>query len=553
MRLAVLPRRRGGFVWPSFDGLQRGWIKIRLRLARLANIGANTGALRGFLGVMAVGAGVILRLLHIAERGAESLWAAAYRAAKPVSRTFSAALVLGRTVRNHVAEYAYSVENRRRSRLTSVMLLLTVTVLILSFSYFGLGLQVKLDGQVIGYVTSKDQIESLVSEVEQRAAEYLGTPYSLSPNITYSLRYMDSSRPVDTEALKEKLFSEIDDVSRQYVLTVDGTVIGANSSRTAIEMMLHRLIRSRLGADENVKADFVENIQIEERSVSNSQIRTVAQMEDILSSNKQEIQTYTVADGDTVSGIAVNHGVSIAEIKSLNPGLNVDRIHIGDKIQLSAAVPYLSLRKTVTEEYDAPIPYETTIEKDDSMYVNKSYIKVAGVEGKAHVTADVVYVNNQEESRTVLTYEVLQAPSTAVKVVGTKALPAKAATGSFVKPSNGYFSSGFGYRPRFGDYHTGVDFAGSVGTNIWAADGGVVIYAGWKGNYGYCVMINHDDNGYVTLYGHCSKLLVTVGQRVAKYEVIAKVGSTGRSTGPHVHFEIRKNGTPVNPLKYISK
>ena len=114
------------------------------------------------------------------------------------------------------------------------------------------------------------------------------------------------------------------------------------------------------------------------------------------------------------------------------------------------------------------------------------------------------------------------------------------------------YSSGYGYRPNLGDFRTGVDFAGATGTNIWAADGGVVIHSGWKGNYGYCVIIDHQ-NGYTTYYAHCSKLLVKKGAKVAKGDIIAKVGNTGRSYGSHVHFEIRKNGKHQNPLTYISK
>ena len=100
--------------------------------------------------------------------------------------------------------------------------------------------------------------------------------------------------------------------------------------------------------------------------------------------------------------------------------------------------------------------------------------------------------------------------------------------------------------------YTGVDFAGATGTNIWAADGGVVIHAGWKGNYGYCVIIDHQ-NGYTTYYAHCSKLLVKKGDKVAQGDIIAKVGNTGRSYGAHVHFEILYYGKTQNPLNYISK
>ena len=175
-----------------------------------------------------------------------------------------------------------------------------------------------------------------------------------------------------------------------------------------------------------------------------------------------------------------------------------------------------------------------------------------GVNGSADVVADVTYVNGQETAREILDYQVTAEPVSAVKIVGTKALPRHMATGKFIKPSNGRFSSGYGKRPSLGDFHTGVDFAGATGTNIWASDGGVVYHAGWKGNFGYCVYIDHQ-NGYVTRYAHCSKLLVKKGDKVAQGDIIAKVGNTGRSYGSHVHFEILYNGKTQNPLNYINK
>ena len=225
---------------------------------------------------------------------------------------------------------------------------------------------------------------------------------------------------------------------------------------------------------------------------------------------------------------------------------------MGQQLTLSAAVPYLSVQQTVTEAYTQVIPYETVIQYDDTMYKNKSKITVQGVNGSADVVADVTYVNGVETGREIISYVVTAEPVNAVKVVGSKPLPRTMATGNFIKPSNGTFSSGYGNRRSLGDFHTGVDFAGAKGTNIWAADGGVVTHAGWKGNYGYCVIINHQ-NGYTTLYAHCSKLLVKVGDKVAQGDIIAKVGNTGRSFGAHVHFEIKYNGKTQNPLNYINK
>ena len=120
----------------------------------------------------------------------------------------------------------------------------------------------------------------------------------------------------------------------------------------------------------------------------------------------------------------------------------------------------------------------------------------------------------------------------------------------------GWLSSGYGYRadPFTGEraWHAGIDFAGKRGTNIVSVGSGLVIYAGAKPGFGKIVEVNHGD-GYVTRYAHNSKNLVKVGDTVQRGDVIAKMGTTGRSTGYHVHFEVLYNGEAVNPQKYIQR
>ncbi|MDZ8187113.1 MAG: peptidoglycan DD-metalloendopeptidase family protein [Nostoc sp. ChiSLP02] len=127
-------------------------------------------------------------------------------------------------------------------------------------------------------------------------------------------------------------------------------------------------------------------------------------------------------------------------------------------------------------------------------------------------------------------------------------------TGVFAYPSDAATSSPFGWRmhPVLGyrRFHAGLDFAASYGSTIRAADSGTVIFAGWYGGYGRAVIIDHG-NGITTLYGHTSELYVSDGQAVERGQAIAAVGSTGLSTGPHLHFEVRRNGSPVNPADYL--
>ena len=127
-------------------------------------------------------------------------------------------------------------------------------------------------------------------------------------------------------------------------------------------------------------------------------------------------------------------------------------------------------------------------------------------------------------------------------------------TGQLGWPVSGEITSPYGYRvhPIYGTtiYHSGIDIGVDEGTPVHAADGGVVVWSGWMGGYGYAVVIDHG-NGLSTLYGHNSELAVDEGQSVAKGQVISYAGSTGNSTGPHVHFEVRANGDPVDPMGYL--
>ncbi len=203
----------------------------------------------------------------------------------------------------------------------------------------------------------------------------------------------------------------------------------------------------------------------------------------------------------------------------------------------------------VREPVASPVEYIDT----DDLYIGDTSVKEQGADGLALVTYDVIAVNGEEQRREPVVTAVIEEPTTTYVYRGTKEKPATASKGYFIWPVEGPLTSYFGTRYIFGSYssHGGIDIGCPYGTIVSAADGGEVTWAGWQGTYGNLVVITHDD-GTQTYYAHNSVLLVSVGDLVYQGQAIAEAGDTGRTTGPHCHFEVRINGTRVDPLDYLS-
>ena len=218
-------------------------------------------------------------------------------------------------------------------------------------------------------------------------------------------------------------------------------------------------------------------------------------------------------------------------------------IRIGDELTVTVPEPELSVitkeEKMYNEEYQA----ETQYIDNDSWYTTEQVVRQEASTGERNVIAVVTSRNGEETEREVIHEEVIKESQPAIIERGTKTPP------TYIKPiSGGTFTSGFKF--RWGRQHKGVDWACPIGTAVKASSAGTVVSAGWVSGYGYCVTISHSD-GRQTRYAHLSKILVSVGQSVSQGEKIALSGNTGRSTGPHVHFEIIINGSQVDPMKYL--
>lgn len=223
---------------------------------------------------------------------------------------------------------------------------------------------------------------------------------------------------------------------------------------------------------------------------------------------------------------------------------------------LNAAIQY---KTYATEKYSEIIAFETIRIETDTLFVGEIIVESEGANGVAENVYEIAYVDGVEVSRELISSTVISAATNRVEYVGTKEYPSTLPTGTFAWPLLDYFVvySEYGTnRPGLdpsGTGHRGVDLAGTpIGTPIYAADGGTVLFAGEQGTYGLMVKIRHED-GVETYYAHMDRLDVKTGDAVYQGQQIGTVGMTGRTTGPHLHFEVLINGVNVNPLNYLPK
>ena len=410
--------------------------------------------------------------------------------------------------------------------------------------------------QGVSYAPLQRQAVALaVTEVEGITRETLqDSSYKVDQSLLETKTGVFLRKEVASEEdFRDELTDELGLVEDAYVLYVDGEKVVATTFPGALDDILAQL---KLGyqTEDTVDAYFVEDVEIRQEYVDTSYIMNLGYIAEILNATREGEVTYTVKSGDSYYSIAGEYGISVDTLMKMNPGYDPKILRVGDVLTISNAVPYLTVVNVERQCYVQDVPYPVEYTDDASMYQGEYKVTSPGVYGKADVTANVTYINGTETEREIVASVTLSQPVTEQQLRGTKERPSWYPTGSFGWPCNGIITSYFGRRNTgirgASTYHEAIDIANSYGTPIYASDGGTVIYSGWMGGYGYLVKIDHG-NGYVTYYGHNSSLLVSVGEHVHKGQQIARMGSTGISSGNHCDFRIQLNGTFLNPLNYL--
>lgn len=298
--------------------------------------------------------------------------------------------------------------------------------------------------------------------------------------------------------------------------------------------------------------EFGDTVEVVEAYLHEDEISSLETAIDEITKDKEKEQIYEVEPGDTLSEIAEKNETTMENLVAINETIENENstIRAGDEIIVTVPEPELSVVRTEEMYYEENYEAEVQYVDNDEWYTTDTKTLQEPVAGFHKVVADVTFRNDSEVSRDVIQEEIVMDAVPKIVERGTKVPP------TYLKPiSGGRLSSGFGRRkaPKKGasTYHRGIDWATPVGTAVVASSSGTVSRAGWGSGYGYVVYIDHAD-GRQTRYGHLSKVLVKAGQSVKQGDKIALSGNTGRSTGPHLHFEILIGGSQVNPLEYMN-
>ncbi|AHF06358.1 LysM peptidoglycan-binding domain-containing M23 family metallopeptidase [Desulfitobacterium metallireducens] len=414
-----------------------------------------------------------------------------------------------------------------------------------------------INGEQVGIVVNEKSGQDLIQSVLEEKGASLGVIAKTHDKIVFEPARInkDEFQPVTEEEIQAKLSTYIE---AGAITIADQPTFVLPTLEEAQKLLQSYQDSFNKPSDSNqiTEVSFEENVGTQIVEVSPDKVLTPEQvLEKLKQGNIQKIE-YTVQSNDSWWLIARKNNMLTMEVLAANPGTTLDtKIKLGQKINLEKVTPYLTVVSTGTRTDQETLPFDVVSKTDSSLSSGQTKIAQAGSDGQKDVTYTYVQKNDKIVSKSIVDEKVTKEPVDQVVAKGPQktVYVASASRGSgrvsgLGWPLNSHINSYYGYRS--GSMHTGIDLAGHLGDPFVAAASGKVVSAGWGGSYGNMIVIDHG-NGVSTRYAHSSKLLVSVGESVTKGQTIGLVGSTGNSTGPHLHFEVMINGDTVNPLNNL--
>ncbi len=381
------------------------------------------------------------------------------------------------------------------------------------------GFEYSYYGRTLGVTRSRQEVYNTIEALGDKLSEVSGANVSLDVerDIQFKKVYGFNLKIDTADDIINTLTYMKDIQVRAFAIKVNGNQVAVLQSQSAADLVLDTIKNDYAGPAEGVEytqVEFEQNVSIEEVGVQLSEVWNPLNAVRYLKTGTTEV----LEENET-------------------------------------AKPLVSLRALATLTTMEDVEFGARYIENSGLYKDETELITEGIHGKTKIISEITTLNGEIVLSREISRERISNPVDAVYYIGTKPLPERQGTGTFQYPLKAFtITSRFGSRNTgiigASRMHEGVDMAAPHGTKIYAADGGTVSFSGLRSGYGYVVIIDHGGL-FETRYAHCSSLEVYAGDAVYKDQHIAAVGSTGVSSGAHLHFEVRYNGEPQNPLDYL--
>lgn len=432
-----------------------------------------------------------------------------------------------------------------------------------------------IDELYIGTVDSKDVVQQVIDEeIDKGSKIYENFKILLDETISMIPERSFRIAAHRNEEVISYLSEHLSIVAQVKMIIIDGQVVGYFNSKEEASKVLekykmkfvtaedlnnlggqqeeqHEKGKAELSVDESriSNVEFSKGVSIQSGVISPDKVLDVDEGVKLLERGTLADEVHKVNQGEVMGEIAEQYDLSTKELLTLNPDLTEDSLlQIDQEINVTAYRPFIDVLVTEEKRVAEEINYDVKVVESDDLYKGEEEIKQEGKNGSKEVAYQLERKNGLLVKQKVLSENIIHKPIDKVIIKGTKVIPSRG-TGKLTWPANGGYVSSYQGK-RWGSYHKGIDIAGPSNRRIVAADHGVIESAGYNNSgYGNKIVINHN-NGMKTVYAHLASFQVKAGQVVEKGAAIGIMGSTGRSTGIHLHFEVYQDGNLQNPMKY---
>lgn len=456
------------------------------------------------------------------------------------------------------------------------MPVLSVFILIVTVGFWSgltFALEVYYNNESIGYISDESVYIEAKDIVKERLSgggfsSDIEATVANSANLSadYKIAVISVEELNDAQVISDKMIeNSVDSLTNACGVYIDGKFVCAVKNEADAKTVFYNILEPYeaqaqtegyvVGFAQNI--DYVQGIYRNDESV----IWDAAKLAEKLAEPREEAVVHIADEDDTLASIAEEYDIDENKLAEYNPGYNFGNINEGDSITVKPSRGVVNIKKTVTTSEIREIKFDTVKKKDPSKYSSYKLVEQKGVNGSERVVKTMIYIDG-EHTDTKYDYETIVEPIDEIVTVGTKTYYDGVYVGTpsdsgflWPAPSCHYVSSPYGWRSS--GWHNGIDLVrsggGANGTPVIASRSGTVeVVQRSNSGYGNMVLINHHD-GYKTRYAHMisGSITVKVGDYVEAGRTIGRVGSTGNSTGPHLHFEVIYRGEEQNPKYYI--